>query len=147
MRSVLPVRLENGRIRKGWMASTTAMGPYGAFFVQGPCGSELKIVASAGDEKPSQGWEHVSVSTERRPPNWQEMCFVKALFWTDEECVIQFHPPASVYVNNHPYCLHLWKPPFTVALPPEILVGVKDAGIIKNEAEARALHRAANLSE
>lgn len=29
--------------------------------------------------------------------------------WGEEECVVQFHPPRSEYVNRHPYCLHLWK--------------------------------------
>jgi hypothetical protein len=144
MRKVLPDKLENGRLRAGWMASDRSFGPYGAFFVQGPCGCELKIVASGGEEAVCEGWEHVSISTPRRPPNWQEMCFVKDLFWDAEECVIQFHPPASTYVNNHPHCLHLWKPPFDLPLPPAILVGVKSAGVIKSEADALALHRAAN---
>jgi hypothetical protein len=70
------------------------------------------------------GWEHVSVSVDGRVPNWQEMCFVKNLFWSDEECVVQFHPPKSEYVNLHPYCLHLWKPlERDVLLPPSLLVG------------------------
>lgn len=144
MRKIMPAKLEAGRIRDGWMGSTPAMGAYGAFFVHGPCGEELKIVASGGEEALSEGWEHVSVSTRRRPPNWQEMCFVKALFWEPEETVIQFHPPESSYVNNHPHCLHLWKPPFDVPMPPTILVGIKDAGTIKSVAAARALHQRAN---
>lgn len=68
----------------------------------------LRII-SGSDEK----WEHVSVSMEYRCPSWQEMCFVKDLFWHPEETVIQFHPPKSQYVNTHPYVLHLWKPLFT----------------------------------
>ena len=55
------------------------------------------------------GWEHVSVSLARRCPTWEEMCMVKDIFWGEEECVVQFHPPRSEYVNRHPYCLHLWK--------------------------------------
>ena len=55
-----------------------------------------------------------------------EMCFVKDLFWDDEETVVQFHPPRSEYVNYHPYCLHLWKQVATkVDLPPSIFVGPK----------------------
>lgn len=45
----------------------------------------------------------------RRCPTWEEMCMVKDIFWGEEECVVQFHPPRSEYVNRHPYCLHLWK--------------------------------------
>ncbi len=129
MRSVFPDKLEEGRVRRGYYATTAASGPYGAFFVHGPCGAELKIIASGADET---GWEHVSISTERRPPNWQEMCFVKDLFWEEEECVMQLHPPRSEYVNNHPYCLHLWRPVAAVIpMPPSIMVGIK--GVIFDE--------------
>lgn len=89
------------------------------------------------------GWEHVSVSIVTfmdkhkkkkllapamvdRCPTWEEMCFIKATFWNEDEAVVQFHPPESDYVNLHPHCLHLWKPTeFTLALPPSILVGPK----------------------
>ena len=62
------------------------------------------IVASWGG-----GWEHVSVSLPRRCPTCDEMCLIKDIFWDEEECVVQFHPPRSQYVDTHPYCLHLWK--------------------------------------
>lgn len=55
------------------------------------------------------GWEHVSVSLRNRCPTWEEMCAFKDIFWEEEECVVQFHPPKSEYVNLHPYCLHMWK--------------------------------------
>lgn len=124
MKSKLPEKLEAGRIIHGPFASNRSMGPFGAFFIQGPCGARLKIVAS-GAMPESEMWEHVSVSTERRCPNWIEMCFIKDLFWDEEETVVQFHPPKSEYVNVHQFCLHLWKPPFPVILPPSILVGPK----------------------
>lgn len=54
------------------------------------------------------------------------MCFVKDLFWTEDEAAIQFHPPRSEYVNNHSGCLHLWKPVgIQFPLPSPDLVGVK----------------------
>lgn len=121
MRSTLPAKLEDSRIRRGEMRSDPSDGPYGAFVVHGPCGCDLKIIASGADEF---AWEHVSVSTERRPPNWQEMCFVKDLFWEPEECVMQLHPPRSQYINCHPHCLHLWRPTLVpIPMPPSILVG------------------------
>jgi hypothetical protein len=71
-------------------------------------------------------WEHVSVSGNRRVPNWQEMCFVKDLFWAEEECVMQLHPPKSEYVNCHPFCLHLWRSlEQPIPTPNSILVGLK----------------------
>lgn len=74
------------------------------------------------------GWEHVSVSRQDRCPTWDEMCQVKDLFWDGEDCVIQFHPPKSEYVNNHPYCLHLWREVGKeIVAPDSIFVGVKEA--------------------
>lgn len=53
-------------------------------------------------------WGHVSVSMRDRCPTWEEMCFIKDLFWDEHETVVQFHPPKSDYVNVAKYCLHLW---------------------------------------
>jgi hypothetical protein len=88
------------------MGSDARFGNNGAFILPAAAGrAKLAIIASDGD-----GWEHVSVSTSYRCPTWGEMCAVKSLFWGPEDLVVQYHPPASEYVNNHPYCLHLWKP-------------------------------------
>lgn len=76
--------------------------------LMGPKGRELAIISSGVDEE--YGWEHVSVSTKHRIPNWQEMCWVKDLFWEKDEVVIQYHPAEANYVNHHPNCLHLWRP-------------------------------------
>jgi len=79
--------------------------PFGAFLI--PYRSvHLKVMACDGKET---GWDHVSVSLPNRCPNWEEMCFIKSLFFGEDETVIQFHPKASEYVNVHPHCLHLWK--------------------------------------
>jgi hypothetical protein len=81
----------------------------------------LDVIFSDGE-----GWEHVSVSTPGRCPNWPEMCQVKDLFWAPEDPVMQLHPPQSDYINNHPYCLHLWHPKrMTIPLPDSFLVGVQ----------------------
>lgn len=89
----------------------------------------LRMISSTG-----AGWEHVSVSLEYRTPTWDEMCYVKDLFWLPEERVVQYHPPVSEYVNNHPYCLHLWRPTdIELPHPPAIFVGKKDLGIIKGD--------------
>ncbi len=137
MRSVLHDKLISGRVRHGPYGTRDADGFTGAFVVQGPCGAQLSIIASEGTR--DIPWEHVSVSTARRIPNWTEMCFVKDLFWQDEECVVQYHPPKSAYVCNHPYVLHLWRyktKPFP--MPPSIAVGIKEDGEYANAEEARA---------
>lgn len=129
MKATLPDKLESGRLRSGRMGSDSRYGPNGMFRIQGPCGIELCIMASTGDAE--FRWEHVSVSTNRRAPNWQEMCFVKDLFWSDDECVMQLHPPKSDYVNNYSTCLHLWRPhDDAIPRPPAILVGDKATGTL-----------------
>lgn len=86
--------------------------PYGSFLVpalKGPGRRQLNIIAADGQET---GWEHVSVSLgqhSKTVPTWEEMCFVKSLFWGDDECVVQFHPAKKEYVNLHEGVLHLWK--------------------------------------
>lgn len=67
-------------------------------------GRGLRCIASDGG-----GWEHLSVSYPDRTPSWDDMCLAKRLFWDEEDCVVQFHPPKSAYVNHHPHCLHLWR--------------------------------------
>jgi len=59
------------------------------------------------------GWDHVSVSFKTRCPTWDEMCMVKRWCFEEEEAVMQIHPPKSDYRNEHPFCLHLWRPQTT----------------------------------
>jgi hypothetical protein len=56
------------------------------------------------------GWDHVSVSYSNRCLTWDEMCVIKAIFFKEDEWVAQYHPAETDYVNNYPYCLHLWRP-------------------------------------
>lgn len=74
----------------------------------------LQVLASY-DTAPNGIWEHVSVALPNRNPNWDEMCFVKDLFWDESDECIQFHPRKSDYVNFHKHCLHIWKPPVAIA--------------------------------
>jgi hypothetical protein len=95
----------------------------GAFAIQSPTfAGKLRVIASAG-----LGWDHVSVSLPNRCPNWPEMSRVKDLFFHDDETVMQLHVPASDHVNNHPYCLHLWRPhQAEIPRPPALMVGIRD---------------------
>lgn len=83
----------------------------------------LRVVATIGS-----GWEHTSVTLDKKiicskTPNWYEMCFVKNMFWDDEDIVWQYHLPADDNVNIHPGCLHLWrKQNFDMPLPIKIMV-------------------------
>lgn len=94
-------------------------------------GHTLRMIMSDGDYRASGlskefAWEHVSVSLADRCPIWEEMSFVKNLFWHDDETVIQFHPKKSEYINHHPYTLHMWRPlNFDFPLPPTATIGPK----------------------
>ena len=110
------------RIKTGPYGSTDKIGNQGAFSIRFKKAPTIHVIASEGE-----GWEHVSVSLpgQARCPTWGEMCQIKALFWDDEDLVIQYHPPQSDYVNNHPYTLHLWRKYKTndfVELPPSWMV-------------------------
>ena len=71
-----------------------------------PKGIRAHLVVGENED----GWEHVSIELyARRLPTWEEMCFIKDLFWDDEEEVVQIHPKKSHYVNLTE-ALHLWRP-------------------------------------
>ena len=73
------------------------------------------------------GWEHCSVSMPTRCPSWEQMCSIKELFWNDDEWCVEYHPAKKDYVNNHPYCLHIWRPKkVELPTPPSIMVGLKN---------------------
>jgi hypothetical protein len=89
----------------------------------------LRVVASDATDWDKVGyplpkWEHVSVSLGHRTPTWEELEFIRLLWWRDDETVIQLHVPVKNHINFHPYCLHLWKPiGVEIPLPPTSTVG------------------------
>jgi hypothetical protein len=105
------------------MGSDASYGNNGAFALDSvEPGWSLLLICSDGTEPDAVGelaeWEHVSVratkdarpgSEKSRIPTWREMCHVKTLLWDDEDVVVQYHPRASEYVNQHPHVLHLWR--------------------------------------
>lgn len=115
------------RIKTGPMRSDASHGNNGAFLVPTRPGQPpLQIIASDG-----MGWEHVSVSRPDRIPTWDEMCRVKAMFWGDDDCVMQLHPPKRDWVNNHNRCLHLWRPVgLAIPRPPSLMVGDASLGVL-----------------
>ena len=92
------------------------------------------------------GWEHCSVSIINRCPSWEQMCAVKDAFWDKDECCIQYHPAEKDYVNNHPYCLHIWKPiNQEIPMPPSIMVGLKKQYSNEEMAEIKQLINSGEL--
>lgn len=141
MRKKLAKEIEAGRLMgTPWSAS----GMSGAFEVKGPGTATLRIIATDASQPNACGWEHVSVTTnEYRTPTWEEMCFVKNAFWGPDEAAMQVHPPEIQYVNNHPYCLHLWRHARrSIPLPPSALVGIKGEEYKTRKEAAAGLIRA-----
>lgn len=111
----------------------------GAFLVPAP-GSRggvtqrayLRVIASAGRDQPAgkdpasnYRWDHVSVSLSNRCPTWEEMDFIKRLFFKPEEVCFQLHVAEAANISNHAFCLHIWRPlDVAIPLPPSDMVGL-----------------------
>lgn len=103
---------------------------FGVFQIPSPDKSRITkttLYVIASDALDGIEWEHVSVHAAKQfnnqfkplTPTWDEMCYIKSLFWDAEDCVIQYHPPESKYVNIHKNVLHLYRPVAAVIpLPP-----------------------------
>ncbi len=81
------------------------------------------VYVIAEQAHPIAAFEHVSAHVREangkmRVPSWAEMCWIKDLFWNDEETVVQYHVPRAEWVNTHPHVLHLWKPIDALPRPP-----------------------------
>lgn len=117
MKNKVPEILETGRVKKGMWGTDKSYGFNGAFDIK--IGSESLHILSSDEA----GWDHVSISHERRIPRWTEMCFVVDLFFDDDEVVMQLHPAKKNYINCHPHVLHLWRPQKeTIPMPPLFMV-------------------------
>lgn len=109
MKQTMLAKIERCRMTSGPLQSKAADGFNGAFALRRGTTHYLLIVSDGG------GWDHVSVQIvergkTRRLPTWDEMTWIKELFFDPEETVIQYHPPRGRYVNVNPWVLHLWRP-------------------------------------
>lgn len=78
----------------------------------------LRIIASN-----DASWDHVSVSREKRIPNWLEMEHVAKLFFKPDEWAFQLHAPPSEHINQHPFVLHWWRShTVPIPIPPRVFV-------------------------
>lgn len=116
MRAIVPPELESYRIKNipppqvmtdYWMNNEGMTGVFRLKPKRFNC--EFFVLSSQ-----SLGWDHVSISKIQKGrkikcPIWEEMCYIKDLFFDPEERVVQYHPKRSEYVNAHPGVLHLWR--------------------------------------
>jgi len=90
----------------------------GTFMVTRSGYSTLAVIIGIGE-----GWEHISVSLQKRVPVWEEMEFIKRLFFKDDETAMQLHVPPKDHINMHPFVLHMWRPVGdNIPLPPDYMV-------------------------
>ena len=119
MKSFLSPSIEKYRIKTGEYASTKRYGMNGAFQIPY---KKMKLNIIISDQI---GWDHISVSVDKkqRTPTWKEMCFVKDIFFSEEEIALQYHPKKSDYINDHDHVLHLWRPQkIEILMPPKVFV-------------------------
>lgn len=84
-------------------------------------GRVLRVIASD-----QNGWDHVSVSKPSKTPTWEEMEWIKRMFFKPDEVCMQLHVQESEHISYHDHCLHIWRPHHAyVPLPPSWMVGVK----------------------
>lgn len=117
MKTKLPVNLEKFRFDHPFYIKEPEGSIQGSFMI--PYGNKtLAVISGRGD-----GWDHVSVSLRHRTPTWEEMNWIKDLFFEKEETVIQFHPPKSQYINIGKTALHMWRPWHQeIKLPPTYML-------------------------
>jgi len=114
----------------GWF--DTSMEKLGGYFhVPRSAAVTLRVIVSTAANPEAEGWDHIFVSLPNRCPTWEEMEFIKRTFFLPEEVCFQLHPAEADYINNHPYCLHIWRhATMLVPLPPPNFVGRKELGVL-----------------
>lgn len=132
-------KVERFRVRQGPLKSNSTLGNNGAFSIPHPSGVMLFCIVS--DDK---GWDHVSAQAidmgVSRIPTWNEMQYLKELFFEDEETVIQYHVAKSKHLNLHPSVLHLWRPEEAeIVMPPSQMVAPRDAEELQRLLEGRSI--------
>lgn len=64
----------------------------------------IVTVDLVGDED----WLHLSVSRKRRMPLWHDLLLARDELFGPERLFVQLVPPASAWLNMHPFCMHLF---------------------------------------
>ena len=95
----------------------------------------LRVIASSGaDQTGNWRFDHVSVSLSSRTPTWEEMDYIKRLFFHPEEVCYQLHVSSADHINEHAYCLHIWRScDHAIPLPPAEMVGLKGAANVLHQ--------------
>lgn len=82
------------------------LGADGAFFQNHRL--RQSVIISACVEEDGRRWIHLSIASPDRLPSYEDLCWLKRTFLGEEGKAILVFAPASVHVNLHSKCLHLW---------------------------------------
>ncbi len=112
------------RSKAGLLSSSVLNGNNGIFVIPR---NGVRLLCVVSDQL---GWDHISVTVKtkkmtqiKRCPTWDELSFLKDLFFEPEEVVVQLHVPDADHISVHDYCLHLWrKQGQEHPLPPSLMV-------------------------
>jgi hypothetical protein len=125
--------VEAFRVAVGPLASSIQDGNNGCFSIPHPDKDLRKRLFFICIISDVCGWDHVSITLRRRRdqqparlPTWDEMCWIKSLFFNKDEAAVQYHPAEADYVNMHEFTLHLFRPQEEVLpMPPTWLIGCR----------------------
>ena len=68
----------------------------------------MSVLASLNVEEDNKQWLHLSVAHPSRMPTYKNLAYLKRHWAGDDRKCIMVFPEASMHVNFHPYCLHLF---------------------------------------
>lgn len=103
MKRELPVNLRRYRVDLPGFERVPDEDIQGAFLIP-YADAQLQVMCGCGED-----WDHVSVSVKGRCPTWDEMHWIRGLFFEPGETVIQIDPPKDHYINYHKHTLHMWR--------------------------------------
>lgn len=67
-----------------------------------------RVLLSGTIEADGNKWIHLSISHQNALPHYTTLKMVKNLFLGEDSTALQVFPPKPKYVNDMPFCLHLW---------------------------------------
>jgi len=91
-------------IPKGWEVVTS----FGDGYAFRQIGGGLRVIVDCAEKADGRQWLHVSASRKSWAPSHEDMALVKDAFIGPTRYAYSVWAPASLHVNIHPFCLHLW---------------------------------------
>jgi hypothetical protein len=95
--------LAGGKLPPGWKEIVS---PFWGFWQNDKRG--LRIIADIDTYPDGKKWIHLSMSSRRRIPTYEEMAYMKKHWLGENLKAIMVFPEKAMHVNYHPRCLHMF---------------------------------------